>query len=133
MILPQSYSPAARVPPEGDQATEIGKYVGTFIPRAVRVAASQMPRRPGSSEPATIAMYLPSGEYWMPLTPWMSPRMLVSVMVAPAGHLRSDDQIFDYYASVAEALGAIPFVLQDYPLTTNVQIPPAAMSGSWVV
>ena len=26
---------------------------------------------------------------------------------------------------VAETLGAIPFVLQDYPLTTNVQIPPA--------
>lgn len=45
------------------------------------------------------------------------------VMVAPAGHLRSDDQIYGYYAGVAEALGKTPFVLQDYPLTTNVQIP----------
>ncbi len=45
------------------------------------------------------------------------------VMVAPAGHLRSDDQIYGYYAGVAEALGRTPFVLQDYPLTTNVQIP----------
>jgi 4-hydroxy-tetrahydrodipicolinate synthase len=49
------------------------------------------------------------------------------VMVAPASHLRSDDQIYNYFESVAEALGAIPFVLQDYPLTTNVQIPAAAI------
>jgi 4-hydroxy-tetrahydrodipicolinate synthase len=49
------------------------------------------------------------------------------VMVAPAGHLRSDDQIVQYYESVAEALGPIPFVLQDYPLTTNVQIPTVAI------
>jgi 4-hydroxy-tetrahydrodipicolinate synthase len=49
------------------------------------------------------------------------------VMVAPASHLRSDDQIFNYFRSVAEALGAIPFVLQDYPLTTTVQIPPAVI------
>jgi 4-hydroxy-tetrahydrodipicolinate synthase len=49
------------------------------------------------------------------------------VMVAPAGHLRSDGPIVQYYESVAEALGAIPFVLQDYPLTTNVQIPVAAI------
>jgi 4-hydroxy-tetrahydrodipicolinate synthase len=49
------------------------------------------------------------------------------VMVAPVGHLRSDDQIVQYFESVAEALGPIPFVLQDYPLTTNVQIPTAAI------
>jgi 4-hydroxy-tetrahydrodipicolinate synthase len=49
------------------------------------------------------------------------------VMVAPAGHLRSDDQIVNYFEAVAEALGAIPFVLQDYPLTTNVQIPSAVI------
>jgi 4-hydroxy-tetrahydrodipicolinate synthase len=49
------------------------------------------------------------------------------VMVAPAGNLRSDDQIFGYFESVAETLGAIPFVLQDYPLTTGVQIPVAAI------
>lgn len=46
------------------------------------------------------------------------------VMVAPPWTLRTDDQIFGYYAGVAEALGATPFVLQDYPLTTNVVIAP---------
>lgn len=45
------------------------------------------------------------------------------VMVAPPSTLRTDQQIYDYYESVAEALGPdVPFVLQDYPLTTGVQI-----------
>ena len=49
---------------------------------------------------------------------------VAGVMVAPPGHLRSDDQIYAYYESVAEALGpSFPFVLQDYPLVTGVQIP----------
>jgi 4-hydroxy-tetrahydrodipicolinate synthase len=45
------------------------------------------------------------------------------VMVAPPGHLRSDDQIFGYFESVAETLAPTPFALQDYPLATQVQIP----------
>jgi 4-hydroxy-tetrahydrodipicolinate synthase len=49
------------------------------------------------------------------------------VMVAPPGQIRSDDQIFTYYESVAETLSAVPFVLQDYPQATGVQIPAAAI------
>lgn len=49
------------------------------------------------------------------------------VMVAPPAQVRTDDQIFSYYDGVAETLGGIPFVLQDYPLITNVQIPTAAI------
>ncbi|MDG1116028.1 MAG: dihydrodipicolinate synthase family protein [Flavimaricola sp.] len=45
------------------------------------------------------------------------------VMVAPPGSLRTDDQIIGYYHNVAEVLGDIPWVLQDFPLVTNVQIP----------
>jgi len=45
------------------------------------------------------------------------------VMVAPPGNLRSDAQIVTYYHNSAEALGAAPFVLQDFPLVTNVVIP----------
>lgn len=45
------------------------------------------------------------------------------VMVAPPGSLRTDDQIVGYYHNVAEVLGDIPWVLQDFPLVTNVQIP----------
>jgi 4-hydroxy-tetrahydrodipicolinate synthase len=50
------------------------------------------------------------------------------VMVAPPSNLRSDDQIVSYYAMVAETLGPkTPFVLQDFPLVTQVQITPAVI------
>ncbi|MBL4916164.1 dihydrodipicolinate synthase family protein [Szabonella alba] len=45
------------------------------------------------------------------------------VMVAPTPALRNDDQIAGYYRNVAEILGPIPFVLQDFPLVTGVTIP----------
>ena len=46
------------------------------------------------------------------------------VMVAPAATLRSDEQILGYYRQVAETIGeSTPFVLQDFPLVTNVTIP----------
>ena len=45
------------------------------------------------------------------------------VMVAPPWTLKTDDQIVGYYKNVAETLGDIPFVLQDFPLATNVVIP----------
>ena len=46
------------------------------------------------------------------------------VMVAPPWTLKTDDQVSAFYQSVGEALGDTPFVLQDYPLTTNVTIAP---------
>ena len=50
------------------------------------------------------------------------------VMVAPPGTLRSDDQIVDYYCSVADTLGTqVPLVLQDYPLATGVVITPSTI------
>lgn len=43
------------------------------------------------------------------------------VMIAPAPHLRSDEQIAGYFAQAVESIGAdVPWVLQDYPLTLNV-------------
>ncbi len=45
------------------------------------------------------------------------------VMVAPPGALRTDDQIVGYYAQAVDAIGAdTPFVLQDFPLATGVQM-----------
>jgi 4-hydroxy-tetrahydrodipicolinate synthase len=47
------------------------------------------------------------------------------VMIAPPSTLRTDDQIVSYYADAVEAIGAdVPFVIQDYPLTTNVIMTP---------
>lgn len=49
------------------------------------------------------------------------------VMVAPAGNLRRDDAILAYFQNVAESLEDIPFVLQDFPLVTGVQIAPSVI------
>jgi 4-hydroxy-tetrahydrodipicolinate synthase len=46
------------------------------------------------------------------------------VMVAPPASLRNDDQILAYFQGVAETLGGVPWVLQDFPLVTTVTIPP---------
>lgn len=45
------------------------------------------------------------------------------VMVAPPSSLRTDDQITNYYRNVIETVGTdVPVVLQDFPLSTGVQI-----------
>ncbi|MBD3764066.1 MAG: dihydrodipicolinate synthase family protein [Rhodobacterales bacterium] len=45
------------------------------------------------------------------------------VMIAPAPHLRTDDQITTYFAQAVEAVGPdVPWALQDYPLTLTVQM-----------
>lgn len=49
------------------------------------------------------------------------------VMVAPPSNLRTDEQIINYFQSVSEALGDTPWVLQDFPLVTGVQITPKVL------
>jgi 4-hydroxy-tetrahydrodipicolinate synthase len=44
------------------------------------------------------------------------------VMIAPPGSLRTDDQIVNYYNQAAGFIGDAPFVLQDFPLATGVQM-----------
>ncbi|MCB1364168.1 MAG: dihydrodipicolinate synthase family protein [Rhodobacteraceae bacterium] len=49
------------------------------------------------------------------------------VMVAPPWTLKTDGQIVSYYHDIAGALGETPFVLQDFPLVTNVVVPVGAI------
>jgi 4-hydroxy-tetrahydrodipicolinate synthase len=44
------------------------------------------------------------------------------VMVAPPAALRTDDQLFGYFQQTVEILGDTPWVLQDYPLASAVQM-----------
>ena len=51
------------------------------------------------------------------------------VMIAPPSTLKTDDQIVSYYADAVEAIGAdVPWVIQDYPLTTNVVMTPKVIT-----
>ncbi|MBR1125132.1 dihydrodipicolinate synthase family protein [Bradyrhizobium lablabi] len=49
------------------------------------------------------------------------------VMIAPPPSLRTDDQIIGYFKQAQEAIGDIPWVLQDYPLTLSVIFTPAVI------
>jgi len=49
------------------------------------------------------------------------------VMIAPPGALRTDNQIAGYYRTLGEKLGKTPWVIQDFPLVTNVQIDPSVI------
>ena len=83
------------------------------VVRAV-VARSSVPVVVGVSAPGLAAMAALSAN--------AMDAGAAGVMVAPAGSLRTDDQILSYFRSVAEVLGPTPFVLQDFPLATGVQI-----------
>jgi len=51
------------------------------------------------------------------------------VMIAPPNTLRTDDQILAYYRMAGETLGPdVPIVLQDFPLSTTVQISVGTLS-----
>ncbi len=50
------------------------------------------------------------------------------VMIAPPGNLRTDDQIVGYFQHAAEFIGDTPFVMQDFPLVTGVQMPVSAIA-----
>lgn len=49
------------------------------------------------------------------------------VMVAPPMGLQTDGQILNYFRNASEVLGSTPFVLQDFPLATGVQISPSVI------
>lgn len=49
------------------------------------------------------------------------------VMIAPPGSLKTDSQIVGYYATLGEKLGDVPWVIQDFPLVTNVKIDPGVI------
>src|SRR5262252_3347938 len=45
------------------------------------------------------------------------------VMIAPPGGLKGDDAIVTYFQNCAEAIGKVPFALQDFPLANGLHIP----------
>ncbi|MCP3468920.1 dihydrodipicolinate synthase family protein [Bradyrhizobium sp. CCGUVB1N3] len=79
-------------------------------------AAGRVPIVVGVSAPGLAAM--------AELTRAVMDDGAAGVMVAPPSSLRTDDQIVGYYDMVAEAIAGAPLVLQDFPLTTQVQFTP---------
>jgi 4-hydroxy-tetrahydrodipicolinate synthase len=91
-----------------------------FVSRVLARIAGRVPVVAGVSAPGFAQM--------RELSDTLMQDGVSGVMVAPPGHLRTDDEIFNYYAMVAETLGGAPFVLQDFPLSTGVRITPQVIT-----
>ena len=78
--------------------------------------------------PVVVGVSAPGFAQIKALTDMVMDLGAAGVMVAPPGNLRTDDQIVTYYKQVAELIGDVPFVLQDFPLATGVQIAPKVIA-----
>jgi 4-hydroxy-tetrahydrodipicolinate synthase len=88
----------------------------TFAQRVLDRVAGRVPVVVGASSPG----FAPMRE----LAASVMAMGAAGVMVAPPAALRTDDQICGYFERVGETLGAsVPFVLQDHPVATGVQMP----------
>lgn len=67
---------------------------------------------------ASAAGFAPMGE----LTKAVMDLGASGVMVAPPHSVRTDDQIVSYFDMVSETVGDTPWVLQDHPVSTGVQM-----------
>jgi 4-hydroxy-tetrahydrodipicolinate synthase len=84
-------------------------------------------KRLGGRLPVVVGVSAPGLAPMRELSEAVMDQGTAGVMVAPPWTLKTDDQIHTYFTSVGEALGGTPWVLQDYPLTTNVTIAPAVI------
>lgn len=72
--------------------------------------------------PVVVGVSAPGFAQMQVLTRMVMDDGAAGVMIAPPGSLRTDDQIVAYYRQAADMIGDVPFVLQDFPLVTGVQI-----------
>ena len=98
------------------EATKLTAQEATsFVARVLARVAGRVPVVVGASANGFAAM--------RELTDSVMTLGAAGVMVAPPSTLRTDDQIVAYYDMVGETLGPeVPWVLQDHPLATGVQM-----------
>ncbi|QDO97608.1 dihydrodipicolinate synthase family protein [Ferrovibrio terrae] len=87
----------------------------SFVQRVLKRLNGKAPVVVGASSPGFASM--------AELTKAVMDDGAAGVMIAPPGTLKTDDQIVTYYENAAEAIGtSVPFVLQDFPQSTNVHM-----------
>lgn len=72
--------------------------------------------------PVVVGVSSPGFAQMRDLTARVMDAGAAGVMIAPLASLRTDEQILGYFTQAAEMIGDVPFVLQDFPLATGVQI-----------
>ncbi len=89
---------------------------------------SRVMKRVGNRVPVVVGVTSPGFGLMGDLARHSMDLGAAGVMVAGAGALKTDDQIYAYVESVVKELGSeIPVVLQDYPQVTNVYFSPALL------
>ncbi len=87
----------------------------TFVKQVLTRVAGRVPVVVGASAPG----FAPMRE----LTESVMTMGAAGVMVAPPSTMRTDDQIIAYFEMVQETVGKdVPWVLQDHPVSTGVQM-----------
>lgn len=102
------------------EAPKLSQEESTAFAKRVMKACPDMPVVVGVSAPGFAAM--------RDLSATVMDAGAAGVMIAPPSSLRTDDQILSYYRQAAEVIGTeTPFVVQDFPLVTNVVISPSVL------
>jgi 4-hydroxy-tetrahydrodipicolinate synthase len=92
----------------------------SFVRRVLARVKSRVPVVVGVSSPGFAAM--------KELSTAAMGEGSAGVMIAPPASVRTDDQIVNYFAQAVDAIGAeTPWVLQDFPLVTTVQMAPSVI------
>ena len=91
----------------------------SFVARVLARVAGRVPVVVGASAPG----FAPMKE----LTDSVMALGAAGVMVAPPPTVRTDDQIVAYFDMVQETVGSVPWVLQDHPVATGVQMSAAVI------
>lgn len=95
-------------------------------PKLTQAEALEVTRRTlarAGSKPVVVGVSSPGLAALGELTRAVMDMGAAGVMVAPPSTLRTNEQIAGYYSQVVQTLGPeVPIVLQDFPLSTGVQI-----------
>ena len=93
------------------------------LTQAESIEVTRLTIRKSAGKPVVVGVSAPGLAAIGELTKAVMDLGAAGVMVAPPSSLRTDDQITAYYRNVVETIGTdVPLVLQDFPLSTNVQI-----------
>ncbi|MCW0235790.1 MAG: dihydrodipicolinate synthase family protein [Ferrovibrio sp.] len=93
----------------------------SFVQRVLKRLNGRVPVVVGVSSPG----FAPMRE----LTSAVMDDGAAGVMIAPPGTLKTDDQIVSYYETAADTIGSdTPFVVQDFPQSTNVHMSPGVIA-----
>lgn len=93
------------------------------LTQAESIEVTKLTLKRSAGKPVVVGVSAPGLAAIGELTKAVMDLGAAGVMVAPPSSLRTDDQIITYYRNVVETIGTdVPVVLQDFPLSTSVQI-----------